>query len=66
MMNARIDRSHPSSPRLGFPSRRVAGVAGHRLPQRLIEGARLLEMDLKSSFGALRPSRFEAVAPERL
>lgn len=66
MTIAPLDRNHPSSPRLGFPHRRLAGASGYRLPQRLAEGSRQFAVDLKADLVALRGSRIEAGAPERI
>lgn len=55
-----------SSSRLGLPHFRAAGASGYRLPQRLIDGSRLMDMDLRMGLVVLRGSRIEASAPERL
>ncbi len=66
MTIASLDRNMPSSPRLGFPHRRATGAGGYRLPQRLTDGSRLFDFDLKGDLAVLRGSRIEAGAPERL
>lgn len=57
---------HLCSSRLGLAHSRLTSANGYRLPQRLIDGSRLMELDPRMGLAVLRGSRIEANAPERL